>query len=427
MKNCAETVRPVRAAKKVAVCVSLVHAAERDFLSGVFLHLDQGFAWKLQLLQDSPPFTAQSLAQAAADGLDGIIISDAHPQDMIPELVTTPIPLAVISGDAFRDNHPLIRRVRPAVAIHNDNHAISELAVRHLLTCGRFNSFGFVPAGAGVVWSDERRNAFVSLLAAKGFDTRVYDRASDNSLTDWLTALPKPAAVMVAYDELASDVLSACEAAGIAVPRQVSVIGVDNDKFVCRHAVPPLSSVLPGHEDMGYRAAVELERLMSGRCKWNGKVAHIVIPPRKVVIRESTQLISPTAGLIERLKAQILAEATNGAKVADIVRKVGVSRRLAELRFREVEGQTLAEALAHRRLEEAARLIRTSKRTFRQIAADCGFSDAKHLTHRFTEAFGVPPRDFRNRRPCRLRSQGHLDRHGFLPPTSSRRPASPRS
>lgn len=388
--------RPAKAIKKVAVCVSLVHAAERDFLSGVFLHLDQGFAWKLQILQDSPPFTAQSLAQAENDGLDGIIISDAHPKDMIPELVTTPIPLAVISGDAFREDHPLIRRVRPAVAIHNDNHAISELAVRHLLSCGRFNSFGFLPADAGVVWSDERRDAFVSLLGAKGFDAHVYDRNAE-SLTGWLDALPKPAAVMVAYDELASDVFAACEEIGVAVPRQVSVIGVDNDEFVCRHAVPPLSSVLPGHEDMGYRAAVELERLMSGRSRWKGQVAHIVIPPRKVVIRESTQRISPTAGLIERLKAQILAEATNGAKVADIVRKVGVSRRLAELRFREIEGKTLAEALAHRRLEEAARLIRTSKRTFRQIAADCGFSDAKHLTHRFTEAFGVSPRDFRNR------------------------------
>ena len=272
-----------------------------------FFYLDQGFAWKLRLLQDSPPFTAQSLAEADADGLDGIIISDAHPKDMIPELVTTPIPLAIVSGDAFREDHPLVRRIRPTVAIHNDNHAISELAIRHLLACGRFNAFGFVPADRGVVWSDERRDAFARLLGTRGIDAHVHDRAQDGGLTDRLVSLPKSAAVMVAYDELASDVFSACEAAGIDVPRQVSVIGVDNDEFVCRHSVPPLSSVLPGHEDMGYRAAVELERLMSRRSRWKGKVVHIVIPPRKVVVRESTRRISPTAGLIERLKAQIRA------------------------------------------------------------------------------------------------------------------------
>lgn len=389
-------IRSAHVAKKVAVCASLVHAAERDFLSGVFQHLDEGFTWKIRLIQDSPPFTAQSLAQAEVDGLDGIIISDAHPQDMIPELVTTPIPLAVISGDAFREDHPLIRRTRTAVAIHNDNRTISELAVRHLLSCGRFNGFGFVPAEIGVVWSDERRDAFVQQLAAKGADVRVYDAGRDD-LAAWLLALPKPAAVMVAYDELATDVLSACETVSIDVPRQLAVIGVDNDEFVCRHSMPPLTSVLPGHADMGYRAAVELERLMSGRRRQSVRVRHIVIPPLKVVVRESTRHLSPTADLVDRLKSLIRAEATNGAKVADIVRKAGVSRRLAELRFREAEGKTLAEALASRRMDEAMRLIQSGQQTIREVAEACGFSDAKHLTHRFTERFGIPPRDFRRR------------------------------
>lgn len=146
---------------------------------------------------------------------------------------------------------------------------------------------------------------------------------------------------------------------------------------------------------MGYRAAVELERLMSGRRRQSTRVRHIVIPPLKVVVRESTQHLSPTADLVDRLKSLVRAEATNGAKVTDIVRKAGVSRRLAELRFREVEGRTLAEALAARRLEEAARLVRTGRQTLREIAEACGFADAKHLTHRFTEAFGVSPRAFR--------------------------------
>lgn len=382
-----------RTTKRVAVCVSLMHAAERDFLSGVFRHLDLGYSWKIQIIQNSPPFTASSLKQAEAEGLDGIIISDARPQDMIPELVTTPIPLAVISGVAFQKNHPLIKRTQPTVAIHNDNRTISESAARHLFSCGKFNSFGFVPAERGIVWSDERQKGFVDTLSAKGISVNVFD-GSKEELPAWLTSLPKPAAVMAAFDELATDVLAACETAALRIPTQVAVISVDNDEFVCRHSIPPLTSVLPGHEEMGYRAAAELERLMSLK-KPEKAPRHITIAPGKVVVRESTDRIAPAAILVDRIKAQIQTSATDGAKVEDIVRKLGVSRRLAELRFRQVEGKTIAEALATRRLEEAVRLIRTTRKTFVKIAADCGFSDAKHLTHRFTETFGLSPRNFR--------------------------------
>lgn len=384
-----------RTTRRVAICVSLMHAAERDFLSGVFRHLDLGYSWKLQIIQSSPPFSAETLRQAESDGLDGIIISDARPQDMIPELVTTPIALAVISGVAFQKNHPLIRRVQPTVAIHNDNRAISESAVRHLASCGKFNSFGFVPAERGIVWSDERQEGFVNALAARGIAVRVFDAATTD-IPSWLASLPKPAAVMAAYDELAVDVLAACETAAIRIPSQVAVIGVDNDEFVCRHSIPPLSSVLPGHEEMGYRAAAELERLMALQ-KPEKCPRHVTVSPGKVAMRESTGRISPAAFLVDRIKAQIRADATDGAKVDDIVRKLGVSRRLAELRFREIESKTISSALADRRLEEALRLIRTTKRTFVQIAAECGFSDAKHLTHRFSDVFGMSPREFRRK------------------------------
>ena len=386
-----------RRAKKVAVCVSLNHASERDFLSGIFTHLDMGYRWKLQIIQSSPPFSAESLKKAEEEGFDGIIISDAKRTDLIPELVTTSIPLAIISGTAFQKNHPLVKRGMPTVAIHNDNQAISEIALKHILSCGKFNSFGFVPAARGIVWSEERLSGFANALSAKGYSTSIFDNTK-STLGEWLLSLQKPAAVMAACDEIAIDVLEACEAAKLNIPKQVAVIGVDNDEFLCRHSTPPLSSVLPGHEEMGYRASVELERLMSPKCTKANKITHITIAPRKVVLRDSTKRISPSAMLVGRIKAQILSEATNGANVADIVRKVGVSRRLAELRFREVEGKTIADALATRRLEEALRLIRTSKRTFVQIAQDCGFYDAKHLTHRFTKAFGISPRAFRIQR-----------------------------
>ena len=379
--------------RHVAVCVSLRHGSERDFLSGIFRYLDDGHTWKINIIQDSPPFTARSLSQIDSDGLDGIIISDAHEEDIIPELVQTRLPIALVSGTAFRRNHPMFARTNPTVVLHNDNFGIAQMGIAHFGDCGKFMSYGFIPERRGIVWSDERLMAFADFIAKSGEDVTVF-REDEQDLESWLMALPKPAAVIAAYDELAVKALAICGRLGIAVPKQVSILGVDNDLLLCQHATPPLSSVLPDHEGMGYQAARELEKLMLTRGK-HKPPKHLTLPPLKVVCRESTGPLTPSTTLIERAKSLVLMEATKGTTVTDIVRRLGVSRRLLELRYREMEGITLCQALAARRLEVARKLLVSSSRKIVQIAAECGFSDAKHLTHAFKSAYGQSPRQFR--------------------------------
>ena len=384
------------APKRVIACVSLTHASERDFLSGVFRYLDEGHNWKIRIVQDSPPFTEASLRRLEQNGeADGIIISDAYRRDLIPALVDTPIPLAVVSGVAFQKTHPLVKRQQPTFVIHNDNAGIGRLGFRHFCDCGKFNVYGFVPTERGVTWSDEREEAFLRAVRANGLTAKVFRRPREE-LGSWLKSLPKPAAVMAAYDELAADVLSVCEQEGLAVPRQVAVLGVDNDPFVCRSAVPALSSVLPDHEGMGYLAAEGLNRLMLNRRRAS-KTKHVTLAPRKTVGRDSTGAVIPAATLVDRVKALIRDEATKGLSVDDVAKRLHVSRRLVELRFKQFEGQTIGKAIADRRLEEATRLIKTTSLPLIRIAAECGFCDAKHLTHRFTAKFNLSPRDIRKR------------------------------
>lgn len=384
------------APKRVIACVSLTHASERDFLSGVFRYLDEGHNWKIRIVQDSPPFTEASLRRLEQNGeADGIIISDAYRRDLIPALVDTPIPLAVVSGVAFQKTHPLVKRQQPTFVIHNDNAGIGRLGFRHFCDCGKFNAYGFVPTERGVTWSDEREEAFLRAVRANGLTAKVFRRPR-SELGAWLKALPKPAAVMAAYDELAAEVLSVCEQEDLVVPRQVAVLGVDNDPFVCRSAVPALSSVLPDHEGMGYLAAEGLNRLMLNRRRAS-KTKHVTLAPRKTVGRDSTGAVIPAATLVDRAKELIRDEATKGLSVDDIAKRLRVSRRLVELRFRQLEGLTIGKAIADRRLEEATRLIKTTSLPLIRIAAECGFCDAKHLTHRFTTKFNLSPRDIRKR------------------------------
>ena len=87
------------------------------------------------------------------------------------------------------------------------------------------------------------------------------------ALETWLEELPKPAAMMTASDPLAVQVLEASERRRIKVPGQLMVIGINNDELLVSHSSPPLTSVHPGHFEMGLTAAAELDRLMSEKKK----------------------------------------------------------------------------------------------------------------------------------------------------------------
>ena len=69
--------------------------------------------------------------------------------------------------------------------------------------------------------------------------------------------------------------MEACRGAGLQVPEQAAVVGVDNDVLLCELADPPLSSVALDAERGGFEAAALLAGLMSRRIR---KPRHIVTP-----------------------------------------------------------------------------------------------------------------------------------------------------
>ena len=54
-------------------------------------------------------------------------------------------------------------------------------------------------------------------------------------------------------------VTEAASHAGIRIPDEIAVLGVDNDKMICDLSDPPLSSVKLNFELIGYEAAALLE------------------------------------------------------------------------------------------------------------------------------------------------------------------------
>lgn len=76
---------------------------------------------------------------------------------------------------------------------------------------------------------------------------------------------------------------------------------------------------------------------------------------------------------------------------------LGVSRRLADLRLKQFQGETVASLISHARLDEAARWLKTSRITCSKIAKACAYENPKHLSNAFRRRFGMSMTDYRRR------------------------------
>jgi AraC-like DNA-binding protein len=94
-----------------------------------------------------------------------------------------------------------------------------------------------------------------------------------------------------------------------------------------------------------------------------------------------------TAFLSERLDQAIT--------MAEVAREAGLSHVTLNQIFRSETGMTVFEHLRNLRLEAAERLIRLTDRSVTAIAAECGFSDASHLSNAFRKRYGVTASDWR--------------------------------
>jgi LacI family transcriptional regulator len=68
---------------------------------------------------------------------------------------------------------------------------------------------------------------------------------------------------MACNDVRGLHVLDACHRSSVLVPEEAAVVGVDNEEILCELCNPPLSSVAPNPERIGYEAAELLDVLMA--------------------------------------------------------------------------------------------------------------------------------------------------------------------
>jgi len=304
-----------------------------------------------------------------------------------------------------------LRHVRPAArtpCVLTDNSAVSRLCFEHLKERG-FRHFAFCGFN-GADYSDERRDAFVKFVAGAGRQCHVYSDTAPlpngntakyeglglkdgDEVARWVQSLPKPVGMMTCNDMRGQQVLDACRALSVLVPEEVAVVGVDNDEVVCTLSEPPLSSVVPDTERIGYEASVLLAQMMAGgRPPANSKV---FIAPRGIITRRSTEVLAMEDRQIAAVARFIHEHACEGIDVSDVLRVAPLSRSTLDRRFIQIMGHSPKDEILRVRLNRAKQLLAETDFSQALIAEKVGFEHVEYLSRIFKKRVGKTPSEYR--------------------------------
>jgi LacI family transcriptional regulator len=294
-------------------------------------------------------------------------------------------------------------------SILTDNAAVSRRCFEHLSERG-FRHFAFCGFN-GADYSDERRDAFAERVRQAGLICHIYTEHRQivrtntadyeglglndgGKVADWIKRLPKPVGVMTCNDMRGQHVLDACRAAAVASPEEVAVIGADNDDVICNLCDPPLSSVVPDTERIGYEAASMLARMMAGG---QSPPARTFVEPRGIVTRRSTEVLAIEDRQIAAAARFIREHACEGIDVSDILAAVPMSRSTMDRRFMNILGRSPKDEILRVRLDRVKQLLAETDFPLKLIAEKVGLDHAEHLSRVFKSRIGTTPSEFRAR------------------------------
>jgi len=284
-----------------------------------------------------------------------------------------------------------------AANIVGDVEADGKMAAEHLLERG-FKNFAYCGFSDDLWWSKARGESFEKTIGQAGYKVHFYEQPKAKAkrtwakeqfiLADWLKSLPKPTGLMACIDERSANVVEACKIAGLYIPEEVAVIGVDNDDLICDLSTPPLSSIALNDEMTGYNAAELLDKLMAGE-KTTQQV--ITLSPTHVVTRQSTDTFAiDDPDVIEAVRF-IHNNATEQILVDDVVNHVAMTRRTLQRRFHAVLGRTISDEIMHTRIELACKMLVETNQPISLIALNLGQADINHVSRWFKKLKGMTP------------------------------------
>ena len=381
-----EDMKLVEQPPKVALLIPPTFSTENEVQRGILKYAREHGPWRIQLIQGRND--EMSLSKDKLREFDGVFLSGYTTNTgILPTLEAARIPTVTI------DAEPMLSSL--VAAIHCGNESVGRSAADWLTDRG-FANFAYIGSLRPTEWSQRRQEAFVKRLSELGRDCKVFGSGQSNKkLIPWLTALPKPVAVLAANDLVGQQVLSACEDAKLDVPREVAILSVDNNEELCENLTPPLSSIQMTTETAGYEAARFLDRVMRHSKRKRQKPRRFYYAFFHVVERQTSTHMRHFDPIVDRAMNFIRLNLTQPFTVDDLAGKLHLSKRMLELKFKRSTGHSPHAELIRQRIDRARLLIQNTGKPLNAIAEECGFASASHLSRSFQNVLHATPGSFR--------------------------------
>ncbi len=380
------------AEKRIAIIIELAIGYREDVIGGF-----------LRFIQNKPDWIYQGCELRRSELLalrkwrpDGIVVG-FHDQTMGQLLRKFGVPVVDVYN--WLD-------LKGAVRVGVDELEVGRMAATHLLQRG-FKNLAII-GETSAKFSSQRRDGFIEVLHGTGLSChRIGDVAvptvswsvafrttPDKILRKWLCGLPKPLGMFAVDDDWALTMSELCRQESIRVPEDVAIIGVDNEELLCRMSRPPLSSIDTGAERIGWAAGDILSQLIDHK----GVSNPILLPPIRVVERQSTDIFAIEDTEVLTAIRFIQANAHQGISVTEVLRTVPTRRRTLEHRFRSLLGRSILDEIRRSRVTRAKALLATTDLKLSAVAQRSGFNSAIQLCRVFRQVAGETPATFRHRR-----------------------------
>jgi LacI family transcriptional regulator len=376
--------------KRVAVLVDTSTTWGREVIAGVHRYSRGKAGWQLFV---EPRGVEQRRWLPAGWRGDGVIARVGF-IDLAKRLRSLKLPVVNVSAISL----PKVDFPR----VVSDQVAAAGMAAEHLMDRG-FKHFAYFSL-LGLEYVAEHQQAFVDSLRLEGHGCEVYavqpqlgaepDWNLDmKRLGKWLSGLPKPLAVFTWNSSSARELIYACMHAGLAVPEEVAVLSGSDDDLFCEVTPVPISAVRLGSEQIGYRAAEELDEMMDN--PGAPTIGDVLIPPQGVVDRRSTDTLAVEDPAMVKALRFIRENPARVMQVDDVARQAGLCRRALELRFQNLLGRSPASEIRRVRIDRAIELLQRTTLSVAAVAERSGFSSPEYMASVFRAHLATTPLHYR--------------------------------
>ncbi len=285
----------------------------------------------------------------------------------------------------------------PSVSV--DQYAIGQIAAEHFARRGVINYACLThqrfserePSCKGFIdFVRLQRDCRSLVYCAKGLsDENVALVSFDSQFVDWLNNAPKPLGLFAVSDRLAMAAIQVCRQLELRIPQDVAILGADDDATICQICDPMLSSVRSPLPQVGFEAARMLDGMISQR--------QLVVPPPMqlrplgVTVRHSCDVCAVDDVEIAQVLRLIYGTTGKPLSMKELLKRITLSRRALEQRFRTATGRSPMSEMRRVALERAARLLVDSNDSIANIAQECGFSSPTHFSVAFSRQHSLSP------------------------------------